>query len=136
MILVVCLDDCLGMAFNRRRQSRDSLLIADLCAEAKGAAIHMDPRSALLFEGCGANIIDEDNFAENAGVGELCFAEFISPALLEARAEKLIIYRWNRRYQSDLKFDIDLGRWSLQQSLDFPGSSHDNITKEVYIREQ
>ena len=32
MTLIVCLDDNLGMMFNRRRQSRDRVLIAELMA--------------------------------------------------------------------------------------------------------
>lgn len=135
MILIVCVDDIMGMAFNRRRQSRDSLLCADIAAEAKGAAIWMDERSALLFKDTEANIHTEGGFESKAGVGEYCFLEFSSPAALEHKAEKIILYRWNRRYQSDLKFDIDLDRWQMESSTDFPGSSHENITKEVYTHE-
>jgi len=53
MILVLCLDETGGMAFNQRRQSRDRLLIADLAELARGSAIHLHPRSAMLFEGSG-----------------------------------------------------------------------------------
>ncbi len=135
MILIVCVDDIMGMAFNRRRQSRDSLLCADIATEANGAAIWMDLRSALLFKDIDADIHAEDGFEVKAGVNEHCFLEFSSPAALEHRVEKIILYRWNRRYQSDLRFDIDLSHWQLESSTDFPGSSHENITKEVYIRE-
>ncbi len=136
MILVLCVDEQLGMAFNGRRQSRDRLLIADLAADASGMPIYMDFRSAPLFEGSGANIIPAEDFGEKANDGEYCFVEFFAPAALEPSAEKLIIYRWNRRYQSDVKFDIELGCWKLESSVDFPGSSHEMITKEVYSREQ
>lgn len=136
MILVLCVDDKLGMAFNGRRQSRDRLLIADLAAEASGMPIYMDTRSAALFEGSEANIIPTEDFKEKADDGEYCFVEFLAPAALESKAEKLLLYRWNRRYQSDIKFDIELGCWKLESSVDFPGSSHEMITKEVYIREQ
>jgi len=135
MILVVCLDDALGMAFNNRRQSRDRLLTADLAAEASGAPIYMDPRSAILFEGSSANTVAGDGFSEKAGDGDYCFVEFFAPYSLEAKAEKLIIYRWNRRYQADVSFNIDLSPWTLESSSEFPGSSHENITKGVYIRE-
>lgn len=135
MILALCIDDCLGMAFNRRRQSRDSALCADLAAMAAESAIWMDPRSAPLFEGLGANIKTDSAFAEKAGAGEYCFMEFLSPAAYEGKIEKIILYRWNRRYPSDLKFDIDLSLWRLESSSEFAGSSHEKITKEVYIRE-
>ncbi len=135
MILTVCLDDCLGMAFNHRRQSRDSALIADICAEVKGAPVWMDSRSALLFKDAAADIRCDEAFAEKAGAGEYCFVEFSAPAAFESRAEKLIIYRWNRRYQSDVRFDIDLAPWRLDSAAEFPGTSHEKITKEVYTRE-
>ncbi len=135
MILILCLDDNMGMAFNGRRQSRDKLLISDIAALTLSCPLHMHPRSAPLFENSGANIVPHELFHEAAQDGEYCFLEFSSPAALEQKTEKLIIYRWNRRYQSDLDFDIDLGCWKLEKSTDFPGSSHEKITREEYIRE-
>ena len=135
MILAACIDDSLGMSFNRRRQSRDSAVYADLAAYAASSPIYMDSRSAHLFEGLNANIICRPDYAESAGKGEFCFTEFISPGPYETKIEKLILYRWNRRYPSDVKFDIDLSQWQLEFTVDFPGSSHEKITKEVYIRE-
>lgn len=135
MILAVCVDNCMGLAFNRRRQSRDSAVYADLADMARGAAIWTDSRSAALFDGLGANVFAQSAFAEMAAPGEYCFMEFSSPAQYEHLAEKIILYRWNRRYPSDLKFDISLDSWSLESITDFPGSSHEKITKEVYVRE-
>ena len=135
MNLVVCVDDKLGMALFGRRQSRDALLIADLAELAAGEKIYMSPRSALLFEGSNTNIIPHEDFASLAGEGEYCFAEFISPASLEEKAEKIILYRWNRRYQADLFFDIDLSLWKLESTAELPGSSHELITREVYTHE-
>ena len=125
----------MGMCFNSRRQSRDRLLISDLIELSHGNPIHIHPRSALLFENTGANIVSSENFADFAGNGEYCFLEFSAPALLEGKTEKLIIYRWNRRYQADTFFDIDLGHWKIESAADFCGSSHEKITREVYIRE-
>ena len=48
--------------------------------------------------------------------------------------EKLMIFKWNRVYPKDFEFDIDLSEWKLSQSSEFKGSSHDNITMEVYVR--
>ena len=135
MILITCIEDSLGMAFNRRRVSRDAAVCEDILRESSGYAIWMDVRSKALFGDMGGNIRAGEGFAEKAAPGEYCFLEFESPAKYERGAEKLIIYRWNRRYPSDLKFDIDLGGWSLETSRDFAGSSHETITKEVYIRE-
>ena len=49
--------------------------------------------------------------------------------------ESVILYKWNRRYPSDTKFDLDLNGWTLISTTDFPGSSHEKITEEVYIRD-
>ena len=135
MILALCIDDCLGLGFGGRRQSRDSAVYSDLAAEAAGAPIWMAERSSPLFSDMKAHIRICGGEFEEAGEGEYCFVEFCSPAFLESRAEKIIIYRWNRRYPSDMKLDIELGAWQLESTADFPGSSHEKITKEVYIRE-
>ena len=135
MILVCCIEDNFGMAFNRRRVSRDSALCADLAATAGTSPIYLDSRSEALFDGLGANIVSCPDFAEKAGSGEYCFLEFAAPAVYEGRAEKIILSRWNRRYPSDLKFDIALDSWQLESTVDFPGSSHETVTKEVYIRD-
>ena len=135
MILICCIDDRLGMAFNGRRQSRDKALCEDIAAEVKTSALWMHPRSSVLFEDMGINIQSDEGFAELAPEGEYCFLEFSFPGTLEKRAEKIILYRWNRRYQADVKFDICLDKWKLLSAAEFPGSSHDKITKEVYTRE-
>ncbi len=135
MILALCTDDRLGLCFNGRRQSRDSAVYAELSAEAAGAPIWVAERSAALFTVTGANIKLSGGSFDEAGTGEYCFVEFCSPASLESRAEKIIIYRWNRRYPADMKLNIELGAWHLESTFDFPGSSHEKITKEVYVRE-
>ena len=135
MILVACVEDKFGMAFGRRRVSRDSAVYADLSAEAVGKAIYTDPRSEALFENCSAKPLCSPDFAEKANAGDFCFFEFVSPAQFEHKTERIILYRWNRRYPSDVKFDIELGSWQLKSTSDFPGSSHEKITKEVYILE-
>jgi len=135
MILVLCIDDCLGMCFGGRRQSRDSAVYADLAHMAGDAPIWMAERSAPLFADTNGSIRACPDFVEKAGKGEYCFVEFTPPSALEGRAEKIILYRWNRRYPSDLKFDISLEGWKLEHSFDFPGSSHETISKEVYTRD-
>ena len=45
-----------------------------------------------------------------------------------------MLYRWNRRYPSDLKFDLPLEGFTLRQRQEFAGYSHPKITEEVYLR--
>lgn len=133
MILIVCVDERMGMAFGGRRLSRDRAVYEDI-ASACGK-IWLSPRSAALFEGVDIELVADENFLDNAPKGECCFAEFLSPAPYEHRIEKIILYRWNRRYPSDTKLGIELEAWQPESVTDFPGSSHEKITKEVYVRE-
>ncbi len=50
------------------------------------------------------------------------------------RLDRLIVYRWNRHYPSDVRFPPELADFTLQSSTEFRGSSHDLITREEYTR--
>ncbi|MBR5262015.1 MAG: ribonuclease Z [Oscillospiraceae bacterium] len=126
MTVVVCLDDNFGMAFGGRRLSRDSAVCADIVQMASDNAIAMHECSKMLFDGLDANISDD---------GDIHFVEFEAPNVLLEKADKLVLYRWNRRYPADLRFDAPLDSWHLAQTSEFAGSSHEKITKEVYVRE-
>ena len=139
MILVAAVDDRLGIGFNHRRQSRDEALRRDLIREAAGAPIWMSAYSLRQFkdEAAQADLRNSENFLFDANDGEFCFAENILVSTVENRAERIILYRWNRTYPADIYFDIDLSAgWFLAESMDFAGKSHEKITKEVYLREQ
>ena len=51
-------------------------------------------------------------------------------------ASCVVCYRWNRHYPADQYFDIDLSAmgFALWEREDFPGSSHETITREVYVK--
>lgn len=134
MILIVCLDDNGGMAFNRRRQSKDSAVRRRILELTRGKRLLMTPYSKKQFEEENGIIADE-NFLENAQTEDYCFAEVSSLSAFEKDAEKIIAYRWNRVYPADVKLDIDLQNgWEMVSSTDFEGSSHEKITEEVYER--
>ena len=52
------------------------------------------------------------------------------------KIEKLIVFRWNRHYPSDVAFPLAqvTQQMQLTERLEFPGSSHDVITQEVYSK--
>ena len=135
MTLIVCVDDELGMASCGKRQSRDRALCEDIVAFAEGKTIRMDPRSAKLFEGLGGNIETGGALSDCTEAGTCCFAEFEPVRQLAERAHTLVIYRWNRHYPSDLRFDVPLEEWRLHAVTEFAGTSHEIITREVYIHE-
>ena len=132
MIIAVAIDDNSGMTFNNRRQSRDSALCADLLNSAT-AKLRMNSYSAKLFDE-NEKIIVSESFLDEAADNDVCFVENVSPTPYIDRAIGLIIYRWNRRYPVQTKFDVDLSQFKLVSSFDFVGTSHEKITKEIYKR--
>lgn len=135
MVLVICVDDKGGMAFNGRRQSMDRLLRADLLQTVGEAPLWMSPYSAKQFDPAPANLRAAEDFLDRAGKGEYCFAEFPPLAPVLDRAEGLVVYRWNRTYPADRHLDFHpADTFTLVSAADFPGSSHKTLTKEVYTR--
>lgn len=132
MNLIVCLDDDNGLLFNHRRQSRDRALRADLLASLGGAPLWVSAYTAAQFEEDAPLRVD-DAFWEKAGAGEWCFAESLPPEGTWERVERLIVYRWNRRYPADVRLTPP-ELLTLAGSRDFPGSSHERLTREVYVR--
>lgn len=76
MKLILCVDDKGGMAFHGRRQSMDRLLRADVLAMVREAPIWMTPYSAKQFDPVPVNLHPAEDFLDQAGAGEYCFAEF------------------------------------------------------------
>ena len=64
------------------------------------------------------------------------FAEDVPSDELLEKTSKVVIYRWNRHYPSDLRWEPDLNALGFvrKETADFPGTSHENITREVYER--
>ena len=133
MRLIVCLDDRDGMTFLGRRQSQDALLRQDMLAYVDGHGLWMNSYSAAQF-GNDCNISVSEQPGEHAE-GGYCFVENL-PASTFLPAEELVIYRWNRHYPSDKKFPLAqaLEGMQLVSTVEFAGSSHESITREVYKR--
>lgn len=136
MNIIVCLDDQDGLLFNGRRQSKDSFLrrrVQGLVGEGK---LWMNSYSRKQFDERLCNICTDDAFLDRAEEGEYCFLETADLSGCFDRIESVIIYRWNRIYPSDVKFPVTelLKDRHLTGRFDFPGSSHEVITEEVYSR--
>lgn len=134
MIVLTCLDDRDGMMFNRRRQSQDRLLREDILHMTEGSRLWMNAYSAKQFAdtACSSITVAED-FLQHAAAGDYCFVEDQSILPVRECIEKLILYKWNRSYPGNTFFDFPYREWELVETKDFVGSSHDKITKEVYI---
>lgn len=130
MHLIVCIDERNGMSFQSRRQSSDRLLREDLLALVGEEILWMSPYSGAQFE-TRANIRADENFLALAGDGEYCFCETCLP---EGNIESIILYRWNQHYPADFYFPQGLLDSRLPvQVTEFPGFSHETITREVYV---
>ncbi len=133
MILIAAVDNRNGLLFNHRRQSQDCILRERILEITEGKRLLMNAYSAKQFPDDAPVTVDED-FLLHAGKGDFCFMEdqHVTPVLSEIEA--VILFKWNRDYPGDFFFDLDLSdpRWRLQSTEDFAGSSHEEITQEVY----
>ena len=128
MTIYVCLDDRNGMLFNKRRQSRDIKVLEDI-RESVPDVLTIDPFSEKLIQEAEIPyVLAPEELPEDAHF----FAEARDLSDLLPRASKLVIYRWNRHYPADVRFEGDLSAFRLESREEFPGKSHEIITKEVY----
>ena len=131
LTVYVCLDDRNGMSFNGRRQSRDSRIFEDIRRELRGD-LYIDP--------CSASLCRRAQIPHKIWEGPLpeegqFFLELRQPREALA-AERIVIYRWGRHYPADRCWDLDpeAEGYCLTERSVFPGSSHEEIQKEVFSR--
>jgi len=137
MIVIICVDDDMGIMFNKRRQSQDRVLRERIISMASGKKLWLNCYSEKQFEQEYLSCITAtDKFLDEAAKGDYCFVENDDILPYERSIEKIILFRWNRRYPSDLKFSYPLAvnGWKLISATNFAGSSHEKITEEVYVR--
>lgn len=128
MILITCIDNRNGIMFNKRRVSKDALLIERLKGITKENKIYVSEYSKPLFDGFDNLVLSIENLTNNDFY-------FLEDEDYTGNIDKIIIYKWNRDYPADKYFDIDLSSYELISTQDFQGSSHDLITEEIYIKE-
>ena len=128
MNLIVCIANNNGIMFNKRRVSKDALLIERLKGITKENKIYVSEYSKPLFDGFDNLVLSIENLTNNDFY-------FLEDEDYNGNIDKIIIYKWNRDYPADKYFDIDLSSYKLISTQDFQGSSHDLITEEIYIKE-
>ncbi|MBR4863473.1 MAG: ribonuclease Z [Oscillospiraceae bacterium] len=135
MQLIVCLDNQRGMCFNKRRQSRDRMVTEKICSIVRDKQLHVPVYSAALFAQSEISLsVSEDYLKEATESDGIAFVERDSVASFADDVNKLYVFLWNRDYPSDMKFPMDAfaGKLSKREVCEFPGSSHETITLEVY----
>lgn len=131
MKLIFCIDDKKGMMFFGKRQSQDSVLREWILSHTAGSKLWMSNYSAKQFKDLTGYVADDDYIAK-AAEGDYCFIEDKGYAL--ENVSEIILCHWNRKYQADKVFNIDLKANGFKKvaSEDIVGSSHDKITIETY----
>ena len=123
MKVISIVDDDYGIMFNNRRVSKDSVLNEHIIKMLDGRKLWLSLYSKQLF-GDYENIEVNQEFGF-AGKDDFCFVE------------EVYLYKWNRKYPSDVKFPKDmLNDFKLEGSTDFEGNSHEKITEERYVRKK
>lgn len=137
MKLIVCLDDYGGMAFNRRRQTRDKKQREYLNRMIAGQKMWMHPYSGKLFVPDLPDVdcyVAEDYLQQAAG-SDFVLCERELPDFGEGEPEEVIVFGWNRTYPGDLHFPLDLlDRMKKIREDHAAGSSHEDIRIEVYVK--
>ena len=130
MKLITCLGERGGISFCGRRQSRDREVSADIIRMA-GGELTVAPASEKLFSPHPVHVSESPYETDG-----YCFTEDVGGAAHLSRIDTLIIYRWNVLYPMDKVFDIDPDAegFTLSERTEFPGHSHERITKEVYVK--
>lgn len=131
--IAVTVDERGGLGFGGRRQSRDRILIEDLCSSVN-TNIYVSEMTASLFKGHEDKVKVVKNPLSECCDGETAFLELTEIGGYLKNIREIIVYNWNRHYPSDIKLDIDPEKngYILNEEYDFTGSSHDKITKKIY----
>lgn len=136
MILVACVDDRMGMMFNRRRQSMDGNVRQDmLCCLPEGEKLHVTPYTARQFSQEQQKYLEVcEDPVHYPWKQEYFFAEDTEVSMVAQNAERIVLYRWGRAYPSDRIFSIDLSEYDCISQTLFMGNSHPEMQKELYER--
>ena len=139
MIVMICVDDHNGMMFNHRRQSRDSAVQERVLRCSENSRLWMNEYSSKLFSEPKPDWLSVDPaFLDRAGSGEYCFVEDQDILPYEDELESIILFQWNRSYPADFHFPADIlsHGWTMTESEEFEGSSHEKIIREVYKKDE
>jgi len=134
MTAVICVEDRGGVLFLGRRVSRDIEVIRDISRIC--SRILVTEYSRALFDGIEIDAVVCRSLFKEAKSTDTLFVENGEIRENLAKITRLIIYKWNRTYPSDVKLGFcpeDEGL-KLTSTVDFPGKSHEKITREVYER--
>ena len=121
----------MGVGFNYRRQSRDRVVTARILELASGHRLVVKPYTAKLFTSGGVTVTDDLTKAKR---GDFVFVEKEDAAKYMKKADRLIVFRWNRDYPSDVYCTVDFSALTLESTREFGGFSHECVAEEVWVK--
>lgn len=135
MILIFTLDDDNGTNLAGKRQSRDRVVGEKIITLADNN-LYILQKTASFFKN---NDMSDVPCAIWSDLWQLpkqavFFAEAPVPTAIMEQAEKIYVFRWNRRYPSLEQDRVNLDGYNKTIIEEFPGHSHDKITLEVYTK--
>lgn len=134
MTAIVCIEDRGGILFNSRRVGRDYEVRRDIAKDFD--KVYMTEYSRSLFSDVEIDVTVRSSPLSEGVRGDVCFIESGEIKDNLASISRIILYRWNRRYPSDVKLGFepaDAG-FRLVSTVDLVGQAHERITKEIYLR--
>ena len=134
MTAIVCIEDRGGILFNSRRVGRDYEVRRDIAADFD--KVYMTEYSRSLFSDVELDAEVRTSPLSEGARGDVCFIESGEIKDNIEKISRIILYRWNRRYPSDVRIGFepaDAG-FRLVSTRDFAGRAHEKITKEIYLR--
>ena len=135
MILIFTLDDDNGTNLAGKRQSKDRVVGDKIIALAENN-LHMLQKTASFFKNNDMTDVPCTIWSDlwHLPTNAVFFAETPVPAEVMEQADKIYVFRWNRRYPSLAQDRVNLDGYNKEIIEEFPGDSHDKITLEVYTK--
>ena len=132
MTAIVCVEDRGGILFLKRRVSRDREVYRDIAENY--IKVYMTSYSLPLFDGVKINTGVRLLPISEGERGEVCFVESGEIADNIHKISRLVIYRWNRTYPSDVKLGFEPEEMGFKRvsTTELVGYSHEKITKDIY----
>lgn len=132
MKLIVCVENSMGLMFNNRRVSMDRAVVEDIKEWLGGARLSASRYTSNMLKDYGCSV---DRVTDMPGADDTYyFLEDADVSSISGEISKIVLYRWNRNYPFDRKFDVDLAGYRLESCYEFVGNSHEKLTREVYVR--
>jgi len=128
MVLIVCVDEKMGMLFNHRRQSSDRNLIKYLSDRFK--KITVCEYSAGLF----SEFLDCIQINNNPRQSDCFFLEDNRTVFFHS--DTIVLCRWNRIYPADIYCSADFSEYNLVSSEKIIGSCHEEIIIDTFLRKK